>query len=306
MRAVLSKEERLAKLAKDNDCVATRAELRKAKFSVKEIRTALARKRWQPLQRGVYLLSAGNPTWRQEVRAALAAAGPGAQMTARTLAAWIGLDGATPSVIELVVPCGKGPAPRGVTIHRTRHPSKKRMYDGLAGTQVERLLVDYAAAVSLDLAERAVESALTMGLTAEHRIWRELATLGEAVPGVRVLTRIMEERPNGKAARSTLELDLLRLIRKCDLPLPERNFDVYVDGEHFEIDLAYVPVLGAIEADSRKWHSTATQKAKDKRRQDRLELAGWTFVRITSADVYGRPEWVVEQIRGLLCGVVAA
>ncbi len=227
-------------------------------------------------------------------------------MTARTLAAFAGLDGATESVIEVVVPYGKGPAPRGVKVHRTRHPSKTRMYDELPGTSVERLLVDYVAVVSTDLGERAVESALTMGLTAERRIWRELASLGEFVRGVRRLTRIMEQRPNGKAARSTLELDVLRLIRKAGLPLPERNFDVYVDGQRFEIDLAYVHSLGAIEADSKKWHSTATQKAKDRRRQDKLELAGWTFVRVTSADAYGRPEWVIEQIRALVCGVVAA
>jgi hypothetical protein len=115
----------------------------------------------------------------------------------------------------------------------------------------------------------------------------------------------MELRPKGKAARSTLELDAFRLIRKAKLPLPERNVDVYVDGEHFEIDLAYLAFLGAIEVDSKRWHSTATQRANDRRRQNKLELAGWTFVRVKSADVYGRPEWVIEQIRHLGCGVQA-
>ena len=88
--------------------------------------------------------------------------------------------------------------------------------------------------------------------------------------------------------------------------MPTRNHDVYVDGEHFEIDLAYVSTLGAIEADSRRYHGTATQKAKDRRRQGKLEAAGWTFVRVTWADVFGRPRWVIEQIRTLVCGFVAA
>jgi hypothetical protein len=168
------------------------------------------------------------------------------------------------------------------------------------------MLVDYAAVVSTELAERAVESAMTKGRTAERRIWKELAALGEAVPGVRALTRIMELRPDGKAARSTLEIDTLNVIRKSGLPLPVRNHDVHVDGEHFEIDLAYPGVLGAIEVDSKRWHSTATQKANDRRRQDVLEAVGWTFVRVRSADVYGRPGWVVAQIRSLLCIVSAA
>jgi hypothetical protein len=303
---VISREKKLAKLAAECDCVATLAELLAIGYSEQEIRTSVAKKVWQRRHAAVYFLSAGTLTWCQEVRAALLAAGDEAQLMGRALAAVAELDGADEGVIELVVPYGQGPVPKGVTVHRTRHPSKPRMYGEFVGTSVERLLVDYTALVSNELAERAVESAMSKGLTAEHRIWKELARLGEAVPGVRALTRIMELRPNGKAARSTLEIDTFNLIRGSGLPLPVRNHDVYVDDEHFEIDLAYLDVLGAIEVDSKRWHSTATQKAKDRRRQETLEAAGWTFVRVTSADVYGRPAWVIEQIRTLLCVTSAA
>ncbi|HUR78698.1 MAG TPA: hypothetical protein VMZ22_12185 [Acidimicrobiales bacterium] len=302
-----SRAEQLAKLAAASDCVATLDQLLELGYSEKEIRTAMARKVWQQLQRGVYLLSAGTPTWRQRALAAVLAAGGGAQLAARALAAWVGLDGATEGVIEIVVEYGKGPAPKGVAVRRTRKPSKTRTYDGrMRGTSIERLLVDYAARVPVELAERATESALLKGLTAERRIWQELATLGEAVPGVRRLARIMELRPEGKAARSTLELDALRLIRNSELPMPVRNFDVWVDGRRYEIDLAYLSRLGAIEVDSKRWHSTAAQRAKDRRKQEACERAGWTFLRITSVDVYGRPNWVIDQLRSLVCGVAAA
>jgi hypothetical protein len=305
--AVISKDDRLAELASKNDGVVSRAQLKKLGFSDHEIHTALTRRRWQQLQRGVYLLSAAPPSWRQRVRAAYLAGGPIAQVSARALAAWLGLDGADEGVIEVTVPYAKRPELKGATVHRSRRLGRARIYDGaIAGSSVERLLVDYAAAVSLPLAERAVESALCKGLTAERRIWKEIADLGEAVPGVRRLTRIMETRPEGKPARSTLELEVLRLIRASDLPLPTRNHDVYVDDEHFEIDLAYVAVLGAIEADSRRFHTTATQRENDKRREVALEAAGWTFVRVRWADVFGRPAWVIEQIRALVCRVVAA
>jgi len=293
--------ERLAKLAAASDCVVTLAQLIATGYSEREIRTAIEKKLWQRLQVGVFLLAAGKATWRQRVRAAMLAAGGEAQLFGRTLAAWAGLDGSFEGVIEIVVPHGHaGPKPKGVTVHRTRHMSKVRKYDGLAGTTVERLLVDYAAHVSTDLAECAVESALTKGLTHERRVWRELATLPEEVPGVRALARIMDLRPAGKAARSVLEVETLKLIRKSDLPMPVRNHDVWVDGDHFEIDMAYLANLGAIEVDSKRWHSTASQKAKDKLRQAKLEAAGWTFVRVRTADVYGRPEWVVDQIRDLV------
>ncbi|MEY2418717.1 MAG: hypothetical protein QOG90_1397 [Actinomycetota bacterium] len=297
----LTRAERLAHLAADSECVVTVDQLAALKFSDQEIETMVRKKVWQRLHRGVYLLSAGKPTWRQQVRAAMLAAGDEAQLAGRALAAWIGLDGATESEIEIVVAYGKAAAPSGAVVHRTRRLSKARMYDGVAGTSIERLLVDYAARVSTELAERAVESAVTKGLTAERRIWREIAELGDAVPGVVRLARIMTSRPQGKAARSTLEVELFRVIRRSDLPMPVRNFDVYVDGEHFEVDAAYLGVLGAIEADSKRWHTTASQRAKDKRRQDKLEAAGWTFRRFTSADIYGRPDWVIAEIRSLVC-----
>ncbi|MEY2473339.1 MAG: hypothetical protein QOK28_2668 [Actinomycetota bacterium] len=300
-KEALKRKQRLSVLAANNDCVVTITELSRTGYSKQEIATAVTKGLWKHLDHGVYFLSAGKPTWRQQVRAALLAAGGDAQMAARTLAAWEGVDGATEGIIEIVVSHGHaGPKPKGVTVHRTRHVSKKRMYDGLPGTSPERLLIDYAAHVSTDLAERAVESVLSKGLTAERRIWRELATLPENVPGVRRLARIMELRPTGKAARSTLEIDTLNLIRKSDLPIPARNHDVWIDDEHFELDLAFPEAMKAVEVDSKRWHSTATQKAKDRHKQERCEAAGWSFVRVTSVDVYGRPEWVVEQIRDLL------
>jgi hypothetical protein len=294
-------------LACDADSVATLAQLSALGYSEEELATMVRRKLWQRPQRGVYFLAAGEMTWRQRALAGVLAAGPHAQLSARGLAAWLGVDGASEGVIDVVVPYGKGPLPRGVTVHRSRRIGKPRVYgDIMRGTSIERMLVDYASFVGVELAERAVESVLTRGLTAERRIWREIAELGDAVPGVVALARIMVARPAGKAARSSLELELFRVIKRAGLPMPVRNHDVWVDGEHFEIDAAYVAVMGAIEADSKRWHRTASQTAKDNRRQAVLEAAGWTFRRFTSADIYGRPEWVAAEIRALVCGVAAA
>jgi very-short-patch-repair endonuclease len=44
----------------------------------------------------------------------------------------------------------------------------------------------------------------------------------------------------------------------------------------------------------------------DLRRQNGLVLAGWTVLRFSSADVLGRPAWVVETIRRALAAVRAA
>ena len=117
----------------------------------------------------------------------------------------------------------------------------------------------------------------------------------------------MEHRPHGKPSRSILELEVLDVLRSSGLPLPARNVEVIDgDGNRREIDLCYLLHKGAIEADSRKWHSTASQTAEDKLRQRALEAVGFEFVRVTWRDVFDRPEWIIGEARRLLQRVVAA
>jgi hypothetical protein len=181
--------------------------------------------------------------------------------------------------------------------------------DGVRVVCIEDALLSFAA-LSKDRrqVEVAVESALLSRRTTERKIWRVVALNSRSgVRGVALLRGVMERRPKGKPARSVLELEVLDLIRSSDLPLPTRNVDaIDGNGEKREIDLCYVDERGAIEADSKRWHSTATQTAADQRRQAALEAVGFRFVRVTWADVFERPDWVIGEIRGLLLGVVAA
>ena len=155
--------------------------------------------------------------------------------------------------------------------------------------------------------ETAVESALLSRRTHERKIWQTVGKNSRCgVRGVALLRAVMDGRPHGKPSRSILELEVLDLIRQSDLPLPARNVDV-VDGngENRELDLCYLDERGAIEADSLRWHSTESQTVGDARRQAALEAVGFRFLRVTWADVFQRPEWVIEQIRQLLVVVVA-
>ena len=293
-------DEKLCELAAAHDNVVSRPELQAIKFSDQMIATQLARRRWQTLHAGVYLIGAAEPTWQQRCRAALKAAGEGAQLPGETGLAVLGVDGAKEGKVHVVVPTRMCPRIKGVVVHRTTVPDSGHRGGPMSMCSVPRLLIDFAAKASVARVEDAVESAISQGLTHETRIWRALAELSHRMPGVARLTRVMEERPEGKAARSKFETQLLRVVRRADLPTPVRNHDVYVDGKHYEIDLAYPEVLGAIEADSRRYHSTKTKKARDKARQDHLESVGYRFKRFTWRDVLGRPQWVVEEIRELL------
>jgi very-short-patch-repair endonuclease len=73
--------------------------------------------------------------------------------------------------------------------------------------------------------------------------------------------------------------DAGRTLGRADLAWPERRVLVEFDGDvHRERDV----FVG------------------DLRRQNRLVAAGWTVLRFTSADVLGRPDEVIAEIRRAL------
>jgi hypothetical protein len=302
--------EALSALAVDHEHVATRKQLKKIGFRDWHIREMLRKRLWVQLQRGVYLLSPGPATWRQLARAAQLAGGDGVALDAGSALLWLGFDGPDEGDIELTRVAGAGgPRPTGALVRRPSRPLKTVVRQGVRVTSIEDGLLSFAALTAdRRKVEVAVESVLLARKTTERKLWQFIGRNSRpGVRGVALLRSVMESRPEGKPSRSMLELELLDLIRKADMPMPKRNVDVIDgDGKQREIDLCYLPQKGAIEADSRRWHSTASQKADDLRRQRALEAVGFEFVRVTWRDVFDRPDWVIDQIRGLLLRVVAA
>ncbi|MEY2419732.1 MAG: hypothetical protein QOG90_2412 [Actinomycetota bacterium] len=302
--------QRLAERASEQDNVVTRKQLLALGFSDKRIARMLERRLWTQLQRGVYLLAAGPATWRQRAMAAQWAGGESVALDAGSALMWRGIDGPEQDTVELVVTTTRGnPEPRDVTV---RHPSRAvatRSLDKVRVVGLEDALLGFAAQTNdRKRVEIAVESALLGRHTSERKIWAHIASNSRrGVRGVALLRSVMQNRPNGKPARSILELEVIDLLRSRGIPLPDRNVDVIdANGDRREIDLCYLDQKGAIEADSRKWHSTATQTAEDSRRQAALEAVGFEFVRVTWPDVFQRPDWVVAQVQKLLLRVVAA
>jgi hypothetical protein len=302
--------ERLAKIAAEQDGVVTRKQLKALHLTDKDVGRMVRRRLWLQLQRGVYLLAPGPATWRQLARAAQWAGGKTLALDAGSALLWRGFEGPEEGAIELVITSKNGGAcPRGAVVRRPTREVAVSLRDAVRVASIEDALLSFAAlSKDREAIEVAVESALASHKTTERKIWLLIGKCSRpGVRGVALLRSVMEGRPEGKPARSFLEIELFRLIRRSGLPLPSRNVDVIDgNGDPREIDLCYVPEKGAIEADSRRWHGTATQKAADRLRQNALEAVGYRFVRVTWSDVFDRPQWVVDQIRQLLGVVVAA
>jgi hypothetical protein len=272
------------------------------------IQTCLERRRWQQLQRGVYLTGSAPPTWLQLQLAACMAAGPHAVASHRGGAAVWWLDGAYEGVREVAVTPPFGPAPRNVIVHRSLRwqPEFHTVRRRVPVTDINRTLIDYAAVVPPLLAERALEDAFRRGYTNEGALRRRLAIAGgHGARGAGRLRAVLDARPAGRPARSGFEVMMLDVLRQYGLPMPVRNYVVMVDGVPVaELDLGYVDEMIDLEANGAKWHTTRRQRQRDAERRAILETLGWDVQDFDYDEVVYTPEVTAARVRTLLCGSV--
>ena len=98
-----------------------------------------------------------------------------------------------------------------------------------------------------------------------------------------------------------MESVLRWLLHEAGLPAPELQYVVRdaAGSSLGRADLAWPDRRVLVEFDG-DVHRERDVFVNDLRRQNRLVAAGWTVLRFTSADVLGRPDDVVEEIRRAL------
>jgi hypothetical protein len=165
-------------------------------------------------------------------------------------------------------------------------------------------------------------------ITTRARTWRDLAAVLEPPALLAVtdqmlaagctraeLTRQLEWRPYGRGAararkvlplgdpraESVMESWTRWLVHDADLPMPDLQVDVHSDDGFFVGRADFLwrlqKVIVEFDGDHHRERSTFVH---DLRRQNALVAAGWTILRFSSADVLGRPEYVIATIRRAL------
>ena len=91
------------------------------------------------------------------------------------------------------------------------------------------------------------------------------------------------------------------LVHAAGLPAPVVQYDMYDEAGLFlgRGDLAWPEHRLLVEFDG-DVHRERKVFVRDLRRQNSLIVDRWTVLRFSGADVYGRPEVVVSQIRHCL------
>ena len=237
---------------------------------------------WQQLERGVYITTNGEPSWRARTVAALLLVGRGAVLTLVGAAHLHGLEDATPRFIVVAVPPDRRVRSRELIRVRQRALPNTALVDGIRVTSVEDTVLDLADTRGLDsavgLAARAVRlrSTTADGLAGALRVrrdhrWRNalLLALGDIDAG----------------AESTLEVGFIDGVVRCHgLPEPLTQVPDAIAGAWVRRDFEWDEYRVIAEVDGELGHAGEGMR-RDRARDRRSARTGRLTVRACWVDV---------------------
>jgi very-short-patch-repair endonuclease len=273
----------------------SRAQMLELGFTEMAIKHRLSRGRLHLVRRGVYAV--GRPTLTADGRrmAAVLACGEGAVLSHRSAGElWELIRPRSPALPDLTVRAAARRRPPGLRVHRRDLPTEDLdRHRGIPVTSPVRTLMDLACGLTERELEAAVVQADKLDLVDPEAL--RAALEGRAGQrGVAPLRMLLDSRTFA-ITESELERRFLRLVRDAGLPMPEAG--VRLHG--FKVDFLWPEIGLVVETDGLRYHRTATQQARDRRRDQVLAAAGMTPLRFTYEQVVRMPEEVRSTLRSV-------
>jgi very-short-patch-repair endonuclease/predicted transcriptional regulator of viral defense system len=265
--------------------VVTTEDLAAAGVGPRGIAQRVADGRLRRLHRGVFLVGPLIGPLTHEM-AAVIACGPGAVLSHRSAAALWRIRPAWHGPIEITVAGTQPRTRRGIHVHRSG-ALEATSREGVPVTAPARTLLDIAALVTTRDLGRAVEQAQVLRLVTPHALWSQV---GRGRRGAASLRAVLEARLEPSLTRSEAEALLLELIRSAGLPAPETN--AHLLGH--EVDFLWRAAKLVVEVDGFAYHSTREAFERDRRRDARLQAAGYRVVRFTYRQIVSDPDAAIK------------
>lgn len=269
-------------------------------FSASQIQKWVASGRLYRVHRGVYSIAPPELLTRKgRYMAAVLACGPGAVLSHRSAADLHELRATDRRHIDVTVSREHKRIVQGVDVHRSRTLTVDDVteIDGIPCTTVARTIHDLAAVVSRRATERAIEQAEIREIL-DLRKLQDVLARNARTRGARHLRAIFADRFAAAPTESELEEEFLALCRAAGLPLPERQVHIIPgDGEAaVRVDFCWRAQKLVVETDGGRYHRTPRAFESDRRRDQRLTLAGWRVLRITWRQLREEPRRIAAMI----------
>ncbi len=233
--------------------------------------------------------------------AAVLACGRDAALSHRSCAAHRGIRPDWRSVIEVTTPRRAGRRLPGIHAHTSSTLLLRDIetIDGIRCTSVARTLLDLGAVLPRRAVERAVDRAELLRVLDVKQIDDVLSRVG-GHRGAGVLRAVLGEYAGPTRTRNDLEEAFLAICRAAALPQPEVNVWIALEPIGYEVDFLWRSQRLIAETDGRDPHTTRHAFEHDRRRDQRLMLAGYRVVRFPRRQVLEDPVSVEATVRALL------
>lgn len=243
--------------------------------------------------------------------AAVLACGPTAVLSHRSAAALWELRPTARGGIDVTIATRAGLARRGIDVHRPRSllACDRVKVRGIPCTSVARTLLDLADVVPRRVVERAFNEAEILELL-DRRALDDVLSRAHGRRGAAVL-RLVRADP-GRAetlTQSKLEESFLALCDEAALPQPRCQAWIplsEVAGDGAKADFLWPEPRLVAETDGLGVHGTRRAFETDRRRDQRLAIAGYRVVRFTWLQVTESPHEVAATLGGLVNALPAA
>ena len=260
---------------------------------------------YRQFQEGVFLIAGTPDSWHRRVVASVLSEGDLAAASHETAALLLGLIDRRGGDIHVVTKRWmRRPRPE-VTLHESNDlvASDIVVVDGIPTTNVARTVVDLGATARW-LVPGALGHAVRSGQTDLDQVEAFVARVARrGRRGVGVIRPIIRERRRWeRRTESELEDQFVKVVRQFDLPEPVAQFILRDDSGDFvcRADFAYPSSRVLVELDGYAHHSDEEAFQKDRTKQNRAQLLGWSVLRYTWRDVVDRPATLASEISAVL------
>jgi very-short-patch-repair endonuclease len=296
------RDQGIAAVATTQHGVVSLAQLEELGLTERAVQDRVDAGRLHRVHYGAYAV--GHPVLTREARymAAVLACGPEAVLSHRSAADLLDLRESKRSRIDVTAPGRRGRAPRGIDAHRDGSlvVADRAIVDGIPCTSVARTLLDFAGVEPIWELRKVVGEAEVRRVLNKGAV-RDLIKRSRGRRGVARLRMLLDElHPETRRTRSYMERLLLQMCARARLPRPEVNVPLRIGNDIVKPDFLWRDAGLIVEADSRQFHDTDMAFLDDRRREQRLQLAGWRVSHCTWWEIEHESRRLAETIRGLL------
>lgn len=166
-------------------------------------------------------------------------------------------------------------------------------------TRIDRTLCDLASVISAEELREAMARAGQRSMRWPRRAAARASELDHLTGRARLLEAVRDVIGEGRTD-SPLERRLRRVLKAAGFVPAPGVFALAVGGELVAmLDVAFPDLCLAVEADGYAHHATPAELRADHARQNRIQAAGWTVLRVGHAELEDGARELLAQIARL-------